>query len=236
MKHIMVDDIEKYHRIEKLRRSNPVFITGVEVEVSDDIGQYRKNAEKYAKTLRGSYINLDTGVEICLTSSRKNGGIREILEHDYKDIYHLQSVAAIPQIIKESIYITSTPNEDNKVDATQFDYYVCGLKIGCDDYTVKSVIVTLSDGRKYYDHKLSHIEKGKLLDELARISAAGQTDLSSEGAQGEAGGSSPTAGGSESKKSPLSAVKDIRLLSILQIAPLNNANMNDGSFPQVERE
>ena len=194
-------DWEKAARIEKLKKSESVEITGREVTPSEDLKEYRKNAEQYAKTLRGKYRNEDTGVEIELTSSRKNGGIREILEHDYKDAAHLQSVAAIPQIIEKSIYVESQPNEDTKVDAKQFDYYVCGLKIGAQDYTVKSVIVTLDDGTRYYDHKLTSIEKGKLIDLIN-----GRTGLPSN----------PIS--SESSDNPVlnNNVKDKRLLSILE--------------------
>ena len=35
------------------------------------------------------------------------------------------------------------------------------------DYTVKAVISNTKDGNRYYDHNLTHIEKGKLLDHIS---------------------------------------------------------------------
>ncbi len=89
---------------------------------------------------------------------------------------HLLSVSKIPEIIEKSIYINSIPNEDpknnGKIEA--FDYYFIGLKIDGKDYTAKVVVAKNSDGQKYYDHALSKIEKGKLIDLVRK-----QTSLSS---------------------------------------------------------
>ena len=86
--------------------------------------------------------------------------IKEVLHHDYNDVEHLQSVAAVPHLIENGIYITSERNTGSK-DIDRFDYYVCGLKIGGEDYTVKMVISEKSNGKRYYDHNLVEIEKGK---------------------------------------------------------------------------
>ena len=188
-------DWEKAARIEKLRKSKPMKITGKEIEPSDDLKQYKKNALEYGKTLRGEYTNEDTGETIALTGGNSRGGIREILQHDYKDIEHLQSIAAIPQIIEKSTYIDEAPNEDVEKypGVKSFRYYVCGLKIGNNDYTVKAVIAVQNNGDRYYDHKLSSIEKGKLLSTIPTIQKAGiENNL------------------------PPSVGKDKRLLSILQ--------------------
>ena len=194
-------DAAKAERIRKLRESKPVEITGNEIEPSDDLKQYKKNALEYGKKLRGEYTNKDTGETISLTGGNSRGGIREILQHDYKDVEHLQSIAAIPQIIENSIFIDELPNEDfdKYPGVSSFSYYVCGLKIGKEDYTVKAIIANQSNGERYYDHKLTHIEKGKLLSIVPTIQKAGM-----EG------------------NSPLSGIKDKRLLSILQ----DNADEN----------
>ena len=156
----------KAERIRKLRDSKSVEITGNEIETSDDLKQYKKNALEYGKKLQGEYTNRDTGITIHLQRGRRNGGINEVLQHDYKDIEHLQSIAAIPQIIENSIYIDSRENidTDKNPDVKEYQYYVCGLKIGNVDYTVRSTVAVDKNGNRYYDHKLTHIEKGKLLD------------------------------------------------------------------------
>ena len=74
-----------------------------------------------------------------------------------------------------------------------YDYFVCGLKIGGADYTAKIVVANQRNGERYYDHKLTQIEKGALLSTLSAIHKAG-----------------------EESNTPLSEVKDKRLLSILQ--------------------
>ena len=188
-------DWEKAARIEKLRRSKAVKITGEEIEPNSDLKQYKKNALEYGKNLRGEYTNKDTGETIALTGGNSRGGIREILQHDYKDIEHLQSIAAIPQIIEKAIFIDEVPNEDAEryPGVKSFRYYVCGLKIGNTYYTVKAVVAVQNNGDRYYDHKLSSIEKGKLLSIIPTIQKAGiENNL------------------------PPSVGKDKRLLSILQ--------------------
>lgn len=189
-----VDFAERESRLEKLRNASPVEITGTEIEPSDDLKQYRKNAQTYANTLRGEYTNADTGTIVEVNRN----SIKETLHHDYKDIPHLISVAAIPQIIENGIFITSENNQGNK-DIDSFDYYICGLRIGGVDYTVKFVISNRKDGSRYYDHKLTQIEKGHLLD----LSAVSSTE--------------------SANKVPISDIKDKRLLDIIQTNSKENA-------------
>ncbi len=207
----------KAERIRKLRESRPMEITGKEIEPSDDLKQYKKNALEYGKKLQGSYVNKDTGRTIQLQRGRKNGGLKEVLQHDIGDAAHIQSVAAIPQIIENAIYMESERNNDpvKNPNVSQYHYYVCGLKIGSEDYTVRMVEAEEKDGNRYYDHKLSHIEKGKLLDELARLNFSSSTGLSSTPGTGAGERNRPTNRG-EIQAAPISGVKDKRLLSILQ--------------------
>ena len=159
-------DWEKAARIEKLRTSKDATITGDEIEVSDDLKQYKKNAQLYGRTLQGEYTNADTGAVISLQRGRHNGGINEVLHHNYKDVAHLQSVAAIPQIIENGIYIESQPNKDvdTNPNVTEYQMFVCGLNIGGEDYTVLAKVAVDNNGNRYYDHNLVSVEKGKLID------------------------------------------------------------------------
>ena len=205
-------------RIEKLRRSKPIEITGKEIEPSEDLKQYKKNALEYGKNLRGEYVNKDTGEKILFSSGNKNGGLKEVLQHDLNNIAHIRSIAAIPQIIENSVYIQSLKNEDRKknFDVETYDYHVCGLKIGTEDYTVRVVIAKQHNGNRYYDHKLTEIEKGKLLDVLALLNKTASSGLSSTGEMGETKTSSPAISLEKQQNSPVSGIKDKRLLSILQ--------------------
>ena len=162
----MMSVSEKRTRIEKLRNSEPVRISGEEFEYSPDLKQFKKNAVEYGKTIQVEYVNKDSGKTIQLQRGRRNGGLKEVLQHDLHDRAHIQSVAAIPGIIEDSIYIETAPNHDREKnpDVSGYEHYVCGLKIGGEDYTVHSIVAADKNGNRYYDHKLSHIEKGKLLD------------------------------------------------------------------------
>ena len=224
----------KAQQLEKLRASEPIQITGEEIKPSEDLKQYKKNALEYGKTLRGEYVNQDSGERISLFAGGKNGGIKEVLQHDYKDPEHLQSVAAIPQIIENSILIDSEQNQDRRVnpDVKQYDYYVVGLKIGDTDYTVKAVVAQDDNGNRYYDHKLTQIEKGTLIDDLYRLSnsvtenqdspmgLSASSGLSSMVGAGEAEPNirRPETGNRLQSISPIPDTKDKRLPSILQPA------------------
>ena len=196
-------DWEKTARIEKLKKTKPIKITGEEVKPSDDLKEYKKNALEYGKTLQGEYTNKDTGITIQLQRGRKNGGLNEVLQHDYKDREHLQSIAAIPQIIENATYIDSEPNNDilKNPDVKEYQYYVCGLKIGGEDYTVRAVVAVDNKGDRYYDHKLTNIEKGKLLDQI-------NSQAIKNNGFGTTPGTKPT--------TVVSEYKDSKLISLLQ--------------------
>lgn len=183
----------KAESLEKLREAETIRISGREIEPSEDFRQYRRNAMEYGKTLRGSYVNEDTGREISLGRA----GVTEVLHHDISNPEHLQSIAAIPQIIENSTYIDTLPNEDlaKNPDIKEYEYYIAGLNIGGADYTVRASVGISTTGDKYYDHKLTKIEKGDLLEMTSRLSSA-----------------------EISNQSPLSEVNDKRLLQILQDA------------------
>lgn len=196
-------DWEKTARIEKLKKTKPIEITGDEVKPSDDLKEYKKNALEYGKTLQGEYTNKDTGITIQLQRGRKNGGLNEVLQHDYKDREHLQSIVAIPQIIENATYIDSEPNNDipKNPDVKEYQYYVCGLKIGGEDYTVRAVVAVDNKGDRYYDHKLTNIEKGKLLDQI-------NSQAIKNNGFGTTPGTKPT--------TVVSEYKDSKLISLLQ--------------------
>ena len=200
-------DEEKAQRIEKLRESKPIEITGNEVTPSEDLKQYKKNALEYGKSLRSSYMNKDTGASIQLGKT----GVKEVLNHDYKNVEQLQSVAAIPQIIENAIYIGSEENTDTEKnkDVSRYHYYVCGLKIGNKDYTVRAVVAEQPNGNRYYDHKLSNIEKNKFLDSLF-----GTTPEFNQGTQNDSGFDATSS--TELTTANNSVGKDKKLISILQ--------------------
>jgi hypothetical protein len=217
---------EKKTRIEKLRNSKPVEITGKEITPSEDLKEYRKNANDYGLTLRDSYTNKDTGKNISLGKS----GVKEVTSHDLSK-EQLQSVAAIPQIIENAIYIDTINNEDSdkNSDVASYDYFVAGLKIDGVDYTVKAVVANGVNGERYYDHKLTQIEKTKLIDLLNQSAySSALSGLSSKTASGVLSNEDSGNQSQGNKTStPVSAIKDKRLLSILKTEPSQSTEKPD---------
>ena len=177
----------KAERIRKLRESKPVEITGEEYRGKYELN--RDSAKQWIKdNLRGIYTNKDTGEKIEI---RKDGA-QKVTSHSMGNEAHLKSLAAIPQMIENSIFIDEIPNEKNNGKYDSYRYYVCGLKIGDVDYTVK-VTVGVKGASKYYDHALTEIEKGKLIDNIDALSTT-----------------------FDNNKLAFPEVKDTKLLSILQ--------------------
>lgn len=141
-------DWEKQARINKLRYATDAEISGNEITITENEKQNKKNALEYGKKPQGEYTNKDTGNTIQLQRGRKNSGINEVLQHNYKDTEHLQSIAAIPQIIENSIFVDEVPNNDTSKnpDVVSYQHYVCGLKIGNTDYTVHSLVTVDKKG------------------------------------------------------------------------------------------
>lgn len=190
----------KEERIEKLRESKPVEITGDEYKGKYELN--RESAKEWLKNnLRGEYRIKDTGETVEL----RKDGIQKVTSHSMGNEAHLKSLAAIPQMIENSIFIDEVPNEKNNGKYDRYRYYVCGLKIGGEDYTAK-ITIGVKGGYKYYDHSLTQIEKGSLLDNIDALSTT-----------------------YDDKGTTLSSVgKDSRLLSILQVK--DEKKPNDGLY------
>ena len=99
--------LDKTELFNKIRNSKEAIISGDEIEFTpgDDKGN-KKKALDYGKKLQGTYINADTGLSIQLQRGRHNGGLNEVLKHDYKNEEHIKSIAAIPQLIENGIFLT----------------------------------------------------------------------------------------------------------------------------------
>ncbi|WP_454895320.1 ADP-ribosyltransferase-containing protein [Alloprevotella tannerae] len=188
-------DWEKAARIEKLRKSKPVVISGNEYKGKYELN--RDSAKAWIKeNLRGEYTITDTEEKVVLTKV----GANKVTSHGMNNKAHLQSIAIIPQLIRHAIFVEERPNEKNNNKYDSYRYYVCGLKIGTTDYTVK-LTIGVKSGKKYYDHALTEIEKGELLDRINdQADKKGFT----------------TTGGAPLQSYALSIGKDTKLVSILQ--------------------
>lgn len=182
---------EKKLRIEKLKASKPI-----EIQFNGEFDLNRGGAKQWLKNnIRGEYINNDTGEEIQVSKV----GINEVTSHGERDEAHLKSLVGVPSIIENAVFIEEHPNIKGHDKYDSYRYYVCGLKINGIDYTAKVVIGVKGDN-KYYDHRLTQIEKGTLINNL--------NGLSNSVAENQ---NTPHLG------------KDNRLISIMQINEQENA-------------
>lgn len=149
---------DKKARIDKLRDSKPVEITGEEYK-----GKYELNRDSaqdfILKNLRGEYTITDTGETVTLSKV----GAKKVTSHSMGNEAHLKSIVAIPQLLKNAIFIEEVPNEKENGKYDSYRYYVTGLKIGNEDYTVR-LTIGVKNGKYYYDHYLTEIEKGNLIE------------------------------------------------------------------------
>jgi hypothetical protein len=150
-------DWEKSARIEKLKNSAPVEISGNEYR-----GKYeltRESAQRYIlDNVRGKYKIEDTGEVVEIAKK----GAKKVTAHSQGDEAHMKSIAAIPELIKNAIFIEERPAYKEEAQYESYRYYVTGLKIGGEDYTAR-ITIGVKNGKYYYDHYLTEIEKGNLV-------------------------------------------------------------------------
>lgn len=181
-------DWEKAVRIGKLRNS-----ADVSVEYNGEYALDPSSAQKWIKdNLRGEYPINDTGEIVSITKV----GAEEVTSHSRSEESHLKSIAAIPQMLENAIFIEEVENTKNNGKYDSYRYYVVGLDIDGEKYTAK-IVVGVKQGKKYYDHRLTQVEKTRLIDNINQPTS----DFTTEGNE-----SLP----------PYIGSKDRRLISILQ--------------------
>ena len=209
-------DWEKAARIDKLRESKPVEMNGEE-----HIGKYelnRESAQSYIlNNLRGSYVIADTNEQVELVKK----GAKKVTSHSMGNDVHVKSIALIPKIIQSSIFVEEMPSEKDDSQYDSYRYYVCGLDYNGESYTVK-VTIGVKGGDYYYDHSLTEVEKGKLLDMIESNQAVSRK------------GFTPT-GDAPIPSYALSRVKDTKLLSILQTNSSKIVDENGEPMPLKHR-
>ena len=181
-------DWEKAARIEKLKGSNEV-----DVKYHGEYSLTAKDAQEWIKeNLRGEYKINDTNEIVQLSKV----GADEVTSHDRLDEAHLKSISAIPDMLNNAIFITEEPNVKNNRKFDSYRHYVVGLNIDGVSYTAK-IVIGVKQGKKYYDHRLTKIEKSRLIDNINQPTLGFTT---------EGNASLP----------PYAVGKDTKLISILQ--------------------
>jgi hypothetical protein len=196
--------LEKRGRLGKLIDAPTLEFTGNEWQ-----GKYELNANSAQKyilyKLRDRKYRIKDTNEIVQISHK---GAVEILHHDRHNEIHLKSIAFIPDMIENTIFIDEAPDRKEKPTYDKYRYYVTGLNIDNEPYTAK-IVIGEKGGSFYYDHELSNIEKGDIIRIL----------LSSEGEQ-----------------TALTNVKDTTLLRVVNPLPISVQNGNVGqNTPRYQR-
>jgi len=205
---------ERPKRLEKLRNSEPIKSTGEEYKGKYELN--RKSAQDWAlSNLRTSYIISDTGEKVRIHELYSNidtgeqdielskKGAKKVVSHSLYNENHLKTVALIPALLENSIFISEASADKSDAHYEKYRYYVVGLTMDDIDYTVR-ITIGVKNGKYYYDHYLTDIEKTKLID-YANQSVKGFTPT----------GDAPIPSYTVSK--------DSKLLSILQIDPAETA-------------
>ena len=192
----------KADRIQKLRESKPVVITGNEYKGKYELN--RESAQRYLlDKLRDDYVIKDTGEKVSLSKK----GAKKVTAHSMSNEAHLKSIAIIPKLIENSIFIDEQPAYKKNAQFDSYRYYVVGLKLGGVDYTAR-LTIGVKNGKSYYDHYLTKIEKGNLIDLINQSDSQKQSFKPTEGAP--------------NTSDALSGGKDTKLISILQTNKENN--------------
>lgn len=210
-------DWEKINRLEKLKnaptleKDGKIIINGT--DYTNKVAEMRKNEDRKGlreimsllkNEIKGSYAAPDMDNEsIDITSAT----MKELNRFPLNS-RQIEATLYIPDLLKNGTFICNEKNEDlvTNPEIDHYSYLLNGIKIAGEDYTAKSVIAVAKDGKKYYDHKLSKIEKGRILNNLPLL-----TDR-------ESLGSLPY------------DLKDNRLLRICQVPELPYLEMKNGKW------
>jgi hypothetical protein len=168
--------LTKAGQIKKLQDFIPIQVTIAGITDVLDIIAVKNEITNIEKAkIRGLHLNKESGFKWHVSGVAIN---HELRQHDYKNIDHWQSIAAIPKIIENALYAGYLPNQDRSKNpfVDRFEYYLSEIEINEKSYTVKSDIAVGDDGgRRYYDHKLENKKIEQLLISPQAISNAGVT-------------------------------------------------------------
>lgn len=179
-------DWEKINRLEKLENQQIIQVDSAIIDngkdITKEIRNLRNNPTKEnvkklrdigqsigAKFLNTPFENLDTNESMIFVNNTK---IQETTSHHIKDAGVIESIYHLPELIKNGILIQEILNEDKEKhpEIEKYQYLINGFKVEDEEYTAKTVISIDKQGRKFYDQRLSSIEKGNLIDLLKRES------------------------------------------------------------------
>jgi hypothetical protein len=120
-------------------------------------GASRKLALEWAKqNLKGEFLNKPTGWNIKVGNhaiKKALSGIRNA--HDD----HVEAIAGLPQLLQESTLEATRPDRDNNPDIKAIHILRAPIQIGDRVHSVKLTVKETKDGKFFYDHSLTKIER-----------------------------------------------------------------------------
>lgn len=174
-----------------LRKANPKAWEQLKSELEKE-----KDLFDYVKSLYPELSGDDLMDEVFAHFSGRRGA-EEVTSHNRYDEAHLKSISKIPSMLENAVFLGEEANTKGNRKFDSYRYYAVGLNIDGVDYTAK-IVIGVKQGKKYYDHRLTQLEKSTLID-MINQPASGFTTA-------ENASLPPYANG-----------KDKRLLSILQV-------------------
>ena len=158
------DGKEKRARIrEKFMAAPTLAVTTDEIKALDMSGGIMKSLIGWAerKRILGNHRNDDTGWEaIAITRT----SVRDIVRHHAGDT-KIAALAIAPALIKTGIYLeTRVRNQRGQIS----HIFAGKARIDADEYIVGFTITEDSNGRRYYNHELTEINKA--------LGGSGQTE------------------------------------------------------------
>ncbi|GHV80460.1 hypothetical protein AGMMS49944_22510 [Spirochaetia bacterium] len=194
---VLISEGDRAANIERLAASPDSILDG-----NAYVGKYELNKgsiRQFLKELKKELLENDA---ISEPIKLGNTGIDKMLGPGLKYDVNKKLFAHIPYLLKNAIVITDEKPNKPSIHYYKYSHLVIGIELEEAHYTVH-IVLGENSGIWYYDHMVSEIEKGSLLEAI-HLSTVGLPKVS------------------------LSDIKDTTLLRILQ-APLPEKNLKGDS-------
>ncbi|MEO5358187.1 MAG: PBECR2 nuclease fold domain-containing protein [Nitrospirae bacterium YQR-1] len=134
-----------------------VRITGISDKVfSDKLWQARKEAKQWAKEnlQKKEFINEDTGWKIQINRA----GIEKALSGE-RSLEHIEAIRAIPELLENAVLHESRADRYSDPNIKSIHRFYAPLEISGKLYRAKLTVKETNEGKRFYDHSLTEIEK-----------------------------------------------------------------------------
>ena len=148
--------LAKRKRLLKLLNAPTLKFTGNEYKEKYELNA--KSAQSYLKHNQREHTIKDTNENVRVSKR----GSEKVTSHDRYNEIHLKSIAFVPELIENSIFIDESISRESRSTYDKYRYYVTGLEINGEPYTAK-IVIGVKGNLLYYDHYLTKIKKDTLL-------------------------------------------------------------------------